>query len=399
MEQPLWVSAVDHLAVRRFRLPHEGSRPWFLIFTFRHSWAWTDPAGWFGDGKDKWPWLDHYPQNPGWHANGVPEEIPVSVAEHATSNIGRSFHNGKQPDPAHQRPAKGIFFADQWKRALEVDPDFIFVTGWNEWVAQRFLSTGNGETMAGRVLPKGDTFFVDEYTEEYSRDAEPMRGGHTDNYYYQMIDGIRRFKGVRPPEKTSGVKTIKIDGKFGDWADVTPEYRDTLYDTTHRDHPGWGSAGRYTNATGRNDIKRLKVARDRDNVYFYAETRDPLTNPKPSRNWMLLFIDIDRNKATGWEGYDFLVNASKSQAGSSIDRYVNGKWRTTGCAEYRVSGNKLELSIPLRDLGIGRGPGVSLDFHWADNIAKLGDISEFSVNGDSAPDRRFNYRYDTMSKR
>ena len=28
---------------------------------------------------------------------------------------------------------------------------------------------------------------------------------------------------------------------------------------------------------------------------------------------------------------------------------------------------------------------VALEFHWADNIQKIGDISEFFLNGDNAP--------------
>jgi hypothetical protein len=51
------------------------------FFTLRESWAWTDPRGWFQDGRDKWPWLDHTPQKFGWHVSPqVPEEICVEVA-------------------------------------------------------------------------------------------------------------------------------------------------------------------------------------------------------------------------------------------------------------------------------------------------------------------------------
>ena len=58
------------------------------FFTFRESWAWTDPKGWFGDGRDKWPWLDHSPQNFGWHETPQkPEQVAVAVAQHPTSNI------------------------------------------------------------------------------------------------------------------------------------------------------------------------------------------------------------------------------------------------------------------------------------------------------------------------
>ncbi len=49
-----------------------------------------------------------------------------------------------------------------------------------------------------------------------------------------------------------------------------------------------------------------KVARDKDYLYFYVETANPLT-PKSDPKWMRLFIDIDRKKETGWEGYDFMV--------------------------------------------------------------------------------------------
>jgi len=36
---------------------------------------------------------------------------------------------------------------------------------------------------------------------------------------------------------------------------------------------------------------------------------------------------------------------------------------------------------------------VALNFKWADNIQQPGDIMEFWVNGDAAPDGRFMYPY------
>jgi len=362
------------------------------FFTFRQSWAWSN-TDWFGDGKDKWPWLDHTPQKPGWHTPGVPEEVPVAVAQHPTTNIGRSYRNGKQPDPKNFRTAEGVYFAEQWEHALSIDPQIVFITGWNEWVAQRFLSDGRS-TMLGRVLPEGETYFVDEYNQEYSRDIEPMKGGHTDNYYYQMISYIRRYKGVRPPEPASAQKTIVIDGKFGDWLDVRPEFRDHVGDTEHRNSIGWGSAGIYVNKTGRNDFVRLKVARDNRNVYFYAETRENIT-PYTGRNWMLLFIDTDQDPSTGWNGYDYLVNASVPDAKTTtVKKNLGGwKWSEGIKVSYRVAGNKMEVAIPRSVLGLPARGDFAFDFHWADNIQKTDDIIEFAVSGDSAPDRRFNYRY------
>ena len=168
------------------------------FFTLRQSWAWTKGQKWFADGRDKWPWLDFAAQPFGWHESpDKAEALPVGVAQHATSNIGRSYHDSRQPPPAEQRPEQGLYFAEQWRHALPRDPEFIFITSWNEWIAGRFLSDGK-ERFLGRVLPAGETFFVDDYTQEYSRDIEPMRGGHGDNYYWQMVAGIRRFKGARP---------------------------------------------------------------------------------------------------------------------------------------------------------------------------------------------------------
>jgi hypothetical protein len=35
---------------------------------------------------------------------------------------------------------------------------------------------------------------------------------------------------------------------------------------------------------------------------------------------------------------------------------------------------------------------LSFDYHWADNPADLESPISLSMNGDSAPNRRFNYR-------
>ena len=73
---------------------------------------------------------------------GARSQVPVAVAQHATTNIGRSFHDGKQPPPEEMQTEVGLCFAEQFERALEIDPELIFITGWNEWVAMRFESDG-----------------------------------------------------------------------------------------------------------------------------------------------------------------------------------------------------------------------------------------------------------------
>ena len=70
----------------------------------------------------------------------------------------------------------------------------------------------------------------------------------------------------------------------------------------------------------------------------------------------------------------------------------DGAWATAGTATYRVNGNGMEVSVPRAVVAIASGK-PAFDFHWADNIRRFGDVSELGVNGDSAPNRRWNYRY------
>lgn len=363
------------------------------FFTIRESWAWTKPQGWFGDGRDKWPWLDHTPQNFGWHASPKrAEQIAVTTAEHPIGNIGRSFSNGRQPSPDKTAPAVGRYFGEQWQRALQVNPEFVFVTGWNEWIAQRFINDGNHISMMGRKLAPGETYFVDTFNQEFSRDIEPMKGGHGDNYYYQLVNYIRRYKGVRsvPPVTP---EPIQVDGKFEDWRDVTPEFRDTSGDPVQRHHPGWKGEKPFVNQTGRNDIIAAKVSRDATNIYFYVRTAAPLTAPGDP-HWMHLFIDADNNPRTGWLGYDFVVNRTNVQAGrTTLERNEGGayRWGSPMSVSFRVTGNEMELALPQSALGLTAAAAV-LDFKWADNLQQTGEASDFTLNGDAAPNDRFNFR-------
>jgi hypothetical protein len=368
-------------------------------FTWRQSWAWTNPVGWFEDGKDKWPWLDHTPQNFGWHESpDVPEQITVTVAQHATSNIGRSHQGGVQPPRDQAQPGLGLYFEEQWRRAHEVDPPVTMITGWNEWVAQYFQTDGVKDVMFGQLQPEGSPRFVDAYDEEYNRDIEPMRGGSTDNLYYQMVAHLRRLKGARPIPPAGPPEPIIVDGDAQDWKKVTPEYRDHAFDTTHRNHMGWGRIDAYTNTLGRNDIVTARIARSDGNLYFLAETREPITSSS-DKNWMLLFIDADRNPATGWEGFDYVVNLDVPAAGkTTVKKAVLGEdgetsWQTVAEVPFAVQGRFLEIAIPYGVLGWTGETDGGFDFKWVDNPEHLQDITGFFQAGDAAPSRRFKYRY------
>jgi hypothetical protein len=347
-------------------------------------------------GPEQWSWLEVYPQHAFFKTPGVAEEVAVGVAQNGADgklsvftnprSHGRSFHDGKEPGP-DGRDTSGRNFAEQWRRALEQDPAFVFVTNWNEWIARRFSS-------ANMPLPgTGPVAFVDEFDAEFSRDVEPMKGGHGDNYYYQMIANIRRFKGARPIAAVEG-RPITIDGHFDDWASVAPEYRDTIGDPVKRDHRGWGKVLHYVNKTGRNDIVAAKVSVDEKAVSFYVRTRAELTSPVDP-NWMLLFIDADANPKTGWLGYDVAANRRVLGANSRtvVERNIGGRYAWGAPVEllFGAAGNEMEISIPRAVLGTGSLP-AAIDFKWADNIQQTGDWSDFTLNGDAAPNDRFNYR-------
>jgi hypothetical protein len=211
----------------------------------------------------------------------------------------------------------------------------------------------------------------------------------------QMAENIRRYKGVRPVPVSHGFSSIAIDGHFADWKTVKVEYRDARGDTAHRDYDGYGGL-HYVEDSGRNDIVTAKVAVDPKYVYFYAETAEALTSSK-GKNWMLLLIDADRNPKTGWAGYDYVVNYSVTdETHTTLMRYVTsatgGSWVKVADLDYRYAGNALEVKVPRELLGL-KGNAFSFDFHWADNPTDLVDPISLCISGDSAPDRRFNYRY------
>ncbi len=355
--------------------------------------------------NDQWGWLENYPQH-GYvkDPSGKFEQVTVGIAQNASpetnghcsafnlpGSYGRSFTKRNGFDPRIEGYLYGWNFLEQWDRAFELDPELVFVTGWNEYIAGQWLPK---DSWTGKPFS-----FVDQFDWEHSRDIEPNKGwgDKGDVYYLQLIDQVRKFKGMSPPEKASAPKSIKI-GKAGEWAEVAPYYKHYKGNTLHRDHRGRYNQY-YQNNTGRNDIVGAKVARDAENIYFYVETAEALT-PKTDSNWMMLFIDVDRDKSTGWNGYDFIVNrVSPDKNKVVIEKNVGARWEWEGVAESEmaVQGNKLELEIPRRALNL-LGKALNFEFKWNDNMQENGNIMDFYVNGDTAPGGRFNFVFSENNK-
>jgi len=359
------------------------------------------------DRKDNgFPWMEFgrsLAESSVYGVNGRKEVMSVSVAQHsetvqfsATAWYGandrtRCWHNGAN-DTSENAILYGYNFAEQWEYAIAQDPEMIFVTGWNEWVAQR--QPGND------VYP---IVFVDCADYNNSRDVEPAASVFGDNYYMQMAEYIRKYKGADARVYVGDDQTIDIDGDFSQWdqASVSAKYLDYKNDIVDRNAKGFGSL-KYKNETGRNDIVNMKVAHDDEYFYFYVDTAEDLT-PSTDDNWMTLFIDSGAEGTADWYGYDFAVNVEKPNGNEAVLSKCGGSgwnWEKAGTVKMKVEGNKMMLAISRADLGIPDNNGqnlIDLQFKWADNYQQnesgTYDIWTFYTDGDAAPYGRLNYIY------
>ena len=258
----------------------------------------------------------------------------------------------------------------------------IFITGWNEWVAQR-QPPNSREAIV----------FVDCADPNNSRDIEPMNGLFGDNYYMQMVHYIRRYKGAAPRVDVGKNKNIDIQGGFGQWEDVTAVYLDYRGDTAARSATGFGGI-RYQNNTGRNDFCVLKAAKNGRSVYFYAQTAETITAPGQD-HWMTLFLSSGRTDTEKWYGYDFAVNRTALSGNQAVlERRSGGAWVRVGTVSFRTEGNQMMIEIPRTLLGLPYDGGnglLDIRFKWADNYQSEDHIWSFYKDGDAAPYGRLNY--------
>ena len=353
----------------------------------------TDPTT---KKKDGFPWIEFVNlETPNAYYKNSPIDksiMSVSVAQHCDTvhmsssafyghnDHGRSWHDGAK-DTSENAVLYGYNFAEQWEYAIKLDPDIIFVTGFNEWMALRL--SGENEPI----------LFFDECDAEYSRDVEPSAGILGDNYYMQMVDYIARFKGSSAKLPAGKAVTVDIDGDFSQWDSdrITAVYRDYSGDTVDRDCSGYGDLY-YTDTSGRNDIVNAKVAEDAENLYFYVDTVEALT-PSTDGAWMTLFLNVNGKE----EGYDFCVNRTSPADGkTAVEAVTDDGYETAGEAEIRFEGNQLMLRVPKALLGLAAGEQTSFMFKWADNYED-GNLMSFYTKGDCAPYGRLNWVYEGIS--
>ena len=351
---------------------------------------------------DEWGWLEKFPQHKfGERPDGSCEMMTVGVAQNCNDELictyfnnkdtyGRSYtFRNKHALLTGDSYKYGYNFQEQWDRAIDIGPDHVFITGWNEWIMGQYHDPWVQDKDSTQLA------MVDQFDREHSRDIEPDKDGHLDSYYLQMISNIRRYKGAASRVRPGGPKTIDPAKGVSQWRDVKPEYRNDRGASIERDWDGF-KGYHYVNKTARNDIIASKVSRDSHKVYFLAECADNVTG-REGENWMLLFIDCDRSRSTGWEGYDLVINRRQTGRGkASVERYVptaakgSFTWETLCDCEIRKSGKYLTIAVP-REVISASSP-LDFEFKWSDNMQEP-DVMDFYKNGNAAPLGRFNYLF------
>lgn len=122
----------------------------------------------------QWSYLEKHNENAiSYDEDDKPEQMCCCVAVQGDYMSNAATAQGRDG---------GKFWNSQWQEVFKVHPKIVTLTWWNEWVAQECQTAD------------GDYAFTDNFNTEYSRDIEPMNGGHGDQYYQWMIQYIHDYK-------------------------------------------------------------------------------------------------------------------------------------------------------------------------------------------------------------
>lgn len=361
------------------------------FFDFRES-QWPDGKTTIENLETGFPWMSwQYPQK---NFNGM---MSVSLAQHPDAKMsnGPLTNNGRGFDYKKMRnytsnSDKGTNYQGQWETVFENNADSskkyvdqVLVTGFNEWMAIK-LNDGN------------DSYFVDTFSEEYSRDIEMMKGGYGDNFVVQTLINTRKYKYSEAKHYKYDLKTMPLDDFSAEaWKDVKSEYKDPVGDALARDYRDAFSTTTYVDNSNRNDISSVRIAHDTANLYVRVETAEAVTAYNGTdKNWMNLLIQTENGGENSFAGFQYIVNRSPDGSGkTSVEKSRGGfSWESAGSAQYAVSGNVVLYSIPLASLGL-TAQNCYIRIKACDNVTKPDDIMDYYVSGDSAPIGRFAYSY------
>ncbi|MBQ7445995.1 MAG: hypothetical protein IJS71_08710 [Clostridia bacterium] len=353
-----------------------------------------------------WGWCSVYPQTKyGVKEDGRVEQMTVNVAQNANDDglhamntsggegvYGRSYAKGNysysydkfgvKTTVTEDTPELSLYgrnFQQQWDYALKVDPEFVFVTGWNELIAGRY------DNWIGT-----DNAFPDQYDYEHSRDCEPTSTVLGDNYYYQLVANIRRYKGIDDAPVAIEKKTIDIGGDIGVWKDVKSEFAAYEGSGLKRDADGW-VGDHFSQPAAPNEILLTKCAYDDENLYFMCECADNIKTRCDA--FMKLLITTDKAGEGSFEGFDYMVSPIVRTKTAVPEKITKGFHRAPAGEPGKLSikANVLELSVSRKALGLEKGV-PSFGFKWCDANLQKGDIIDVYTKGNAVPAGRFFFK-------
>ena len=340
------------------------------------------------------PWISfEYPQTSqeGW--------INLSIAQHVTVNMtdtknsrGRGWHPTQQVkgkwkgENDHENWRQNLNFQAQWNTVFEMTPEqraqdarFVFLTGWNEWVAEK-IRTGSG------------TYYtVDTFNAEYSRDIEPSRSsGMKDYAYFQTIMNIHNDNFAPAVHYEYPATTPDITTDDAVWAGA-PTYRDFTGECADRNFKAMAGELVYTDTTGRNDIDTISILHDAEYLYFRISCVEDITaHGENDAGWMNLWLKTANAKDELFCGYEYVLNREVSGSKSAI---LNAKGESVGEADVNVLGKVMIVRVPLSAIGLD-AHNYQIEFKVTDNVQDMeNDPLNLYSTGDAAPIGSLNFSY------
>lgn len=348
------------------------------------------------------PWIDfNLPQTSqeGW--------ISLSCAQHVTVNMtdirgsrGRGWtptayyenKNEWRGRNDHDNWRQGPNFQAQWNTVLNMtseekktDARFVFLTGWNEWVAQK-LRAGDK-----------DYFMCDTYNPEYSRDLEPSRSdGMKDYFFLQTVMNIHADNYGAAVHYTYAPATPDITkNDTAVWDTSKAVYRDFTGECISRDFKNMDGSMNYVDNTNRNDIDTVTILRDSEYLYFRVTCVSDITAyTEGDKDWMNLWIRTDAAGKDTLNGYDFVINRQINGNKTEILRCKSAEDMTSvGQGDVNVFGNVMIVRVPLKALGLDNA-NYHVQFKVTDNVQNVEkDILNLYSTGDAAPIGSLNFSY------
>ena len=341
------------------------------------------------DKKEGYAWIEWTQPLP-VRSTSLGSYMNVSVASHPSIPFSFSITHGANNWSRAYNPVLGVnakngvmegtYFQACWDQVLETMPDTIMLVSWNMWTVLK-LPYQNGEYM-----------YVDTVTLDYSLSIEMAKGAYEDNYYMQSAMNIRdyKFTGDAPAYEA---QTIDINGSYAQWYITEGVYRQIGKDAYRRMSSSVDGSITYRTTLPDNNIQEIRVAHDKNNLYFMLRTEKDITSRKDGElSWMNLFIGAGKPALEGWEGYEYVLNRSGSENSADIVK-LNADFtgEIAGQADMKIDGNRMFLCVP-RSL-VGMQNETEFYFKAADSVAAPEDIMEYYVSGSVMPMGRLSYAY------